>query len=188
MRRIFFADNKIQMRCLCEWHTNKETFIFSPARTIAFYAKRLTSLVANTNDENRAISTGNDWKWEVNCFQERCTMRNLVSSVVLRIKLSDLKVPLSEFPYCANSIDICVPRGQLNDIYSASQPAFWYVLSVPASSAEKLMKIEKERNKITMESQKLKLVLLKNLEMKRKLGKKICKTNVLSNNMTHWII
>lgn len=45
-------------------------------------------------------------------------------------------LPLSESPYCANSIDIWVPRGQLSDIYSASQPAFWYVRSVPASSAE----------------------------------------------------
>lgn len=39
------------------------------------------------------------------------------------------------FPYCAISIDMLVPRGQLNAMYSASQPAFWYVLSVPASNA-----------------------------------------------------
>lgn len=67
------------------------------------------------------------------------------SSAVVDIQKRVIEVPLSEFPYCANSIDICVPRGQLNDIYSASQPAFWYVLSVPASSAEKLMKIEREK-------------------------------------------
>lgn len=42
------------------------------------------------------------------------------------------------FPYWAISIDMLVPRGQLNAMYSASQPAFWYVLSVPANSAVNL--------------------------------------------------
>lgn len=41
------------------------------------------------------------------------------------------------FPYCANSMEIVVPRGQLNCTYSWSQPAFWYVLKVPESRAEK---------------------------------------------------
>lgn len=44
-------------------------------------------------------------------------------------------LPFNVLPYCATSIDMLVPRGQLKDIYSASQPAFWYVLKVPASSA-----------------------------------------------------
>lgn len=50
-------------------------------------------------------------------------------------------LPLSVLPYWAISIDICVPRGQLNAMYSASQPAFWYVLSVPANSA-----VNREKN------------------------------------------
>lgn len=40
-------------------------------------------------------------------------------------------------PYCANSMDIVVPRGQLNCTYSWSQPAVWYVLKVPDSKAAK---------------------------------------------------
>lgn len=51
--------------------------------------------------------------------------------------------PLSVFPYWAISIDMLVPRGQLNAMYSASQPAFWYVLSVPASNA-----VNKQKEKI----------------------------------------
>lgn len=42
---------------------------------------------------------------------------------------------MSVFPYWAISIDMLVPRGQLKAMYSASHPAFWYVLSVPASNA-----------------------------------------------------
>lgn len=33
-------------------------------------------------------------------------------------------LPLSLLPYCATSIDMLVPRGQLKEIYSISQPAF----------------------------------------------------------------
>lgn len=40
-----------------------------------------------------------------------------------------------------------VPRGQLKDKYSASQPAFWYVLKVPASKAANKRK-EKRKIKI----------------------------------------
>lgn len=43
-------------------------------------------------------------------------------------------------PYCANSMEMVVPRGQLNCTYSWSQPAFWYVLRVPESRAERRSK------------------------------------------------
>lgn len=39
------------------------------------------------------------------------------------------------FPYCTNSIEMVVPRGQVNWRYSLSQPARWYVRNVPDSSA-----------------------------------------------------
>lgn len=47
------------------------------------------------------------------------------------------------FPYCANSMEMVVPRGQLNCTYSWSQPAFWYVLKVPESRAERRSKWKK---------------------------------------------
>lgn len=40
-------------------------------------------------------------------------------------------LPPTVFPYWATSMDMLVPRGQLNDTISVSHPAFWYVLSVP---------------------------------------------------------
>lgn len=52
-------------------------------------------------------------------------------------------IPISFLTYCAISIEILVPRGQLNDIFSESHTFFWYVRNVPDSSAENIDKKHK---------------------------------------------
>lgn len=40
-------------------------------------------------------------------------------------------IPIPFFSYCANSMDILVPRGQPNDTFSESHVVFWNVRNVP---------------------------------------------------------
>lgn len=51
------------------------------------------------------------------------------------------------FPYWTNSMEMVVPRGQVNWRYSLSQPARWYVRNVPDSSAGR-EGLEKEKKKL----------------------------------------
>lgn len=57
-------------------------------------------------------------------------------------RIINIYIPPTVFPYCATSIDMLVPRGQLRDISSMSHPAFWYVLKVPDRSAVRRYKFE----------------------------------------------
>lgn len=49
------------------------------------------------------------------------------------------------FSYCASSMDMLVPRGQLSDTRSESHVVFWNVCKVPDSNA--IFKKVEKRNK-----------------------------------------
>ena len=55
--------------------------------------------------------------------------------------------PIPFFSYCANSMEILVPRGQLNDTRSESHVVFWNVRNVPDSNAilDTIKKMEREK-------------------------------------------
>lgn len=61
--------------------------------------------------------------------------------------------PLPFFSYCASSIEMLVPRGQLNDTRSASHVVFWNVRNVPDSNAvytHKKGRNEKEKQQVLL--------------------------------------
>lgn len=74
------------------------------------------------------------------------------------------------FPYCTNSIEIVVPRGQVNWRKSWSQPARWYVRKVPDSSAA-MKRNQKEKV----------LLIYRTLVWKKKIQEK----SLISREATH---
>lgn len=57
--------------------------------------------------------------------------------------------PMPFFSYCANSMEMLVPRGQLNETRSESHVVFWNVRNVPESNA-KFSEMDKEKEKISI--------------------------------------